>query len=269
MFKISLDNLDYDGTPHKAKFGVFHDIVTPPDPYNCPKNDRMFSRFFYVTKGQIIFNKDTENKVVGNAGDIIYLPNDITYISEWNTKETGEYISLHFLLEEFYITLPDKLCIAITDKDGRYLEMFEKALATFNSGAPGYKLDLLAQLYKIMHRMYSDTNYKNIKSDYRNIYKGILYLENNYIEEITVEHLAKMCNMSQCNFRRYFKKYSDMSPITYRNYLRIIKARDLLQTGEYNVTEAAAAVNIPDNCYFHKLFRQFLGCTPKSTVDTP
>ena len=95
------------------------------------------------------------------------------------------------------------------------------------------------------------------------------HLENNYIEEITVEHLAKMCNMSQCNFRRYFKKYSDMSPITYRNYLRIIKARDLLQTGEYNVTEAAAAVNIPDNCYFHKLFRQFLGSTPKSTVDTP
>ncbi|MBQ7901207.1 MAG: helix-turn-helix transcriptional regulator [Clostridia bacterium] len=263
MFNISLTDANINS---KAQFGVFQDVVTPPSPYVCPKSAKLFSRFFYVTKGETVFNKGTKLEVIGKKGDIIYLPNDIAYVSEWDTRETGGYISLHFLLEEFYMTLPDKLCVAITDKDGSYLKMFENALATFNSGAPGYKLDLLAQLYRIMHRMYSDTNYRSIKSGYRNIYKGILYLENNNIDEITVEQLANMCNMSECNFRRYFKKYTDMSPITYRNFLRIKKARDLLQTGEYNVTEAAAAVNIPDNCYFHKLFRQFFNCTPKKFI---
>ena len=29
------------------------------------------------------------------------------------------------------------------------------------------------------------------------IYKGIIYLENHYIEEVTVEDLAEMCNISE------------------------------------------------------------------------
>ena len=72
-----------------------------------------------------------------------------------------------------------------------------------------------------------------------------------------------------------FKKYKKMSPITYKNYLRIIKAADLLKSGEYSVKEAAYAVSLPDICYFYKLFVRFMHDTPKSFVpvggapDTP
>ena len=53
-----------------------------------------------------------------------------------------------------------------------------------------------------------------------------------------------------------------MSPVTYKNYLRIKKAKELIESGEYNVTEAAIAVNIPDICYFHKLFKKFYDAAP-------
>lgn len=93
------------------KFGVFSDSVIPPSPYVCEKNDRMFSRFFYVLKGKIIFDKGTENELEVKSGEIVYLPNDVTYNSEWDLSEEGRYISLHFILDEFYVKLPDKICI--------------------------------------------------------------------------------------------------------------------------------------------------------------
>ena len=98
------------------------------------------------------------------------------------------------------------------------------------------------------------------------IYKGIIFLENNYLQDISVGNLAEMCSTSEGNFRRLFKKYKNMSPITYRNYLRIKKACDLLGSGEYSVAEAAEAVNIPDVCYFYKLFAKFMNTTPKSFI---
>ena len=95
---------------------------------------------------------------------------------------------------------------------------------------------------------------------------GILYLENNYLQDVTVSELAKMCNTSESNFRRLFKKYKKMSPVTYKNYLKIKKSCDLLRSGEYSIAEAADAVNIPDICYFYKLFIRFMNVTPKSFI---
>jgi len=245
------------------KFGVFSDHVIPPVPYVCEKNDRMFSRFFYVVKGKIIFNKGTEEMLEVSSGELAYLPNDVTYKSEWDISEEGEYISLHFMLDEFYVRLPDRICTVAHDKHGIYLEMFSELLDVWNKGALGYEFEILSGIYKVMYQVFSDITYKKIKNKNSIIYKGILYLENHYLENVTVAQLASICNTSEGNFRRLFRKYKKMPPVTYRNYLRIKKALVLIETGEYNVSEAAQAVNIDDICYFHKMFRSFFGCTPK------
>ena len=211
--------------------------------------------------GEIIFNKNTKDELRAPAGRIVYLPNDITYFAEW-TEEEGEYISINFILEEFYVKLSDKLCIAALDSNKAYFKSFNDALNIWNSGLPGYKLELLSEIYKILHNLFLELTYTRIKSNYKAIYKGIIYLENHYLEDITIKQLADMCNMSENNFRRYFKKYKNMSPVTYRNYLRIQKSKELIQTGEYNISEAAEAVNITDICYYHKLFKKFYNTTP-------
>ena len=69
--------------------------------------------------------------------------------------------------------------------------------------------------------------------------------------------------MSTSNFRKYFQKYSEYAPITYRNVLRIKKAAELLKTNEYTINEAAEAVNVNDIYYFCKMFKKVIGVTPK------
>lgn len=247
-------------------FGVFRAKVPMPGVYTCAKNDKPYSRFFYVMNGTIIFNKGTSNEIYAPAGNIVYLPNDVSYQAEWPEGETGEYISVNFQLDETYLKLPEQICIAAVDKNGYYLDMFKHVHDIWIKGSFGYKLEVLSEIYKIIYSMKNDTMRRRTKLEHQTIYKGIIFLENNYLEDISVETLAAMCSTSESNFRRLFKKYKKMSPITYKNYLRIKKAYDLLQSGEYNVTEAAEAVNISDICYFHKLFTRFINKTPKSCI---
>lgn len=245
-------------------FGVYKGDVIVPDKYICTKNTKRFSRFFYVLQGTIYFDRNTDHFIAAPAGTIVYLPYDVTYISEWDNHENGRYISINFNLQGFNLELPSEICIATFDKTGYYLDLFSSAYDIWERGAVGYKIELLSFIYKLLYHLFSDTTYQSFKKSNQIIYKGIFYLENHYTEDISVDYLAQLCNLSTSSFRRHFKKYKNMSPITYRNYLRIQKAKELLRTGEYSVTEAAYAVNIYDLCYFNKLFHKYNHLSPSN-----
>ncbi len=246
------------------KFGVFSNTVKVPDYYVCKKGDKAFLRLFYVTQGCIVFNENTDFALEAKEGDIVFLPCDVEYVSRWGNDQDGKYISINFMSNIPYISFPDSICIAANDKLGIYLEMFETAYSIWTKGALGYKFETLAYIYKIIYQLFLDSTYKNLKLKENVIYKGIIYLENHYIEDVAVDELAKMCNLSESSFRRYFKRYKNMSPVTYRNYLRMKKARDIISSGEYTLAEVAAEVGVPDVCYFQRLFKKAFGVSPGS-----
>lgn len=258
-FQINLNNTVEEN--HLA-YGVYKGEVTVPDKYVCKKGAKKFSRFFYVLQGTIVFNKNTPYPITASAGSVVYLPYDITYVSEWEPFRNGQYISINFIRDEFNFELPNYICIAATDTQGNYYELFNDAYEIWRKGAVGYQIELLSYIYKLLYWLFRDSTYSDFQNSYQVIYKGIFYLENHYTEDFSIEMLANLCNLSPSSFRRYFKFYSSLSPITYRNYLRIKKAKELLLTGEYTVTEVACAVNIPDLCYFNKLFRKFYHTPP-------
>ena len=96
---------------------------------------------------------------------------------------------------------------------------------------------------------------------YGRIYAGIVYLEAHYTENFTIDELANMCAMSATCFRKLFFTCKSMSPVDYRNSLRIRRATELLREG-MSVTRAAEAVGINDLKYFSKLFKRFTGLSP-------
>ena len=55
-----------------------------------------------------------------------------------------------------------------------------------------------------------------------------------------------------------------MSPVEYRNKLRMQKAAILLRTGSSTVGEVAEAVGISDIKYFSKLFKRCIGVSPSA-----
>ena len=54
-----------------------------------------------------------------------------------------------------------------------------------------------------------------------------------------------------------------MSPIEYRNDIRLTNAKNKLQSGEYNVSEVSESVGFSNLSFFSKLYKRKYGYTPK------
>lgn len=235
--------------------------------YVCVSDARPFSRFFYVTGGKIIFNKGTPHELSAQSGDIVYLPHNVAYVSEWETACSGSFITANFIINNKSIVFSNEICIAAHDCGGVYIKIFRRLLKASAESAFTSRLRALAIFFELLSALADDVSKSAATSKYGSISNGIAYLESNFLEDFSVETLAKMCNVSPATFRRRFKEYSKFSPITHRNFLRIKRAEELLKSGEYNVTEAAFAVGFYDLCYFNRTFRKFLGFNPSELMN--
>ncbi|WP_317929939.1 helix-turn-helix transcriptional regulator [Halioxenophilus sp. WMMB6] len=61
-----------------------------------------------------------------------------------------------------------------------------------------------------------------------------------------------------------FKEYLGVSPIIWRNEIRLEKACQLLTYSQYNIGQIAAMVGYEDQLYFAKVFKKRLGFTPSA-----
>ena len=74
--------------------------------------------------------------------------------------------------------------------------------------------------------------------------------------------LAEKFNLSQSHFRKLFKGFTGLSPVEYRNGLRIERAKELLSRNTVSVSEVALAVGIEDQFYFSRIFKEAEGVSP-------
>ena len=72
--------------------------------------------------------------------------------------------------------------------------------------------------------------------------------------------------MSVTSFRRMFTKLFAMPPVEYRMNKRILRAKDLLLSGQYSVSEASREVGFTDPNYFTRVFRAREGVSPSEFI---
>lgn len=249
-------------------FAAVKKDVTPPDRFKCGRGRVLYERFFYVVKGTIVFNDDAHDDLRFSAGDILYLPSDVTYESYWDSSEPGQFISLNFHLydtDRNIINLSDDLVLACRDHDRQFLTFFNETFDIWNRSAHGYKLECASRLCSLLYKVANYSAKQDIGRK-NSILKAVIYLEDNFLTDVTVEDLVKLSNTRECQFRRNFKRLKGMSPIKYRNMLRLNKAMEILKTGEYSVIEAAMTVGFDDSAYFSKLFKQQFGHSPSHYI---
>ncbi len=102
-----------------------------------------------------------------------------------------------------------------------------------------------------------------IKKIHQGIQRTISYIAEHYSEQITVNNLANISNMSESNFYAAFKKHIGASPIAYINQYRLSIAAEQLTQNSMTVSEISYSVGINDPLYFSKLFKKIYGTTPK------
>ena len=88
------------------------------------------------------------------------------------------------------------------------------------------------------------------------------YIEENYMDRITLDQLADITRYSKRHFSRIFKMHYFVSPTEYINNVRLESSKNYLKTTELSISEIADRVGFYDAAAFSKSFKAKYGITP-------
>ena len=97
----------------------------------------------------------------------------------------------------------------------------------------------------------------------KQIVRAIDYIIRHLHSHITLESTAQHLKLSSAYLSRLFKKETGMSFGDHVNKLKIEEASALLLYTEYSDTEISSLLGFSSQSYFIKIFRKYMGTTPK------
>lgn len=219
-------------------------------------------RFVYITEGSALFAL-CDRKLEVSGGDMLYLPSHTGYDSFW--REDASFMVIDILLHDVEgqpIRFGEEAGVLFHDGHGIYSGLLADLSKKAEANGPFDWLERMSLTFKLLCDMARDTNREETGKHYEVIKAGLKYLENNFAEDVSVGFLAKLCLVSKGSFRRSFAAHTGVSPIEYRNRLRIKRAETLLRSEEHTVSEVSERVGIDDVKYFGKLFKRYTGFSP-------
>ena len=123
---------------------------------------------------------------------------------------------------------------------------------------------VLSELYKILHEMRQTQDLPYLPETKQAIIQpAVDYIHKHYTKElINAQNLAKLCGISYDYLRQLFEKWYGVSPIKYINDLKLKRAKELLGSGMYSVSEAAYNSGFSDVSHFSRFFKANVGISP-------
>lgn len=93
--------------------------------------------------------------------------------------------------------------------------------------------------------------------------KAILtFIQEHYSEPLTLEDIAESVNICRSECCRFFKKHMHMTLFDYLLFYRIQQSLPLLKGG-LSITDIAGMVGFSNPCYYGKIFKRYMNCTPR------
>ena len=188
------------------------------------------------------------------GGEMIFLPQGSTYYVE--TVEPGDCYAINFSegtpFPPFTLSAPDPT----------YLSAFRNAERMWKERRSGYRAACKAELYRIIALMQQERPYLP-KQKTALIRPAVEYIQKHYDTElISVTMLAELCGITPEYLRRLFGAAYGCSPVRYINGLKISRAKELLDSGMYSLSEAASLSGYTDMSHFSREFKKSEGLSP-------
>lgn len=106
-----------------------------------------------------------------------------------------------------------------------------------------------------------NTLYREIGTDYARIEKAILFLEENYREQPSLDQLAAGLHLSKYHFQRMFSRWAGISPKRFIQLLTLNHAKTLLENSR-SVLDTALDCGLSGPARLHDLFMAVESMTP-------
>lgn len=94
------------------------------------------------------------------------------------------------------------------------------------------------------------------------IKKKVKIINNNLSESYNVKEMASNLGLTEAKLQEGFKLLFSRTVIEYLRYVRLEKAKELLSSNNYNVSQVVYCVGFSSRSYFSKIFKEKYGLTP-------
>lgn len=230
-------------------------------------NGREDFQLLYVARGKGVFKINGETLVANEGTIIIYVPGE-TQDYEYHLQDSPIVYWLHFsgynalnLLKESNLSSSGTYFIGVSSM---LTSIFDKIINELHlSQIKSFEMcnllikELLISISRCL--LSSSPNNKNNKM----LEAAISYFNEKSNSVISIKEYAHSCNVSCCWFIRSFKDYTGYTPNQYITNIRINKAKSLLETGSFTVSEVANLVGYDNPLYFSRIFKKNVGKAPR------
>ena len=190
---------------------------------------------------------------------ILYLPQGHAYVVE--NIEDGECMAINFTTSSPLSVPP---FVFKTKSHVFYQECFKAAVNAWETKPYGVRMFCKAQLCDIiamMQKEYAGTYVS--RETTKLIEPAVELIHQQYTGSgIQINELAALCGISESYFRRIFQGEFGCSPIQYVRNLRISRAKELLKSDLYSISDVAELSGFHDECYFSREFKKAVGVSP-------
>ena len=233
---------------------------------------RIFDEFalVYITRGGGTFKTQGERTYPVTAGTLFmlfpdvwhwYAPDARTGWDEYWVGFKGEYP--RSLVENGFFSPEDPvLDLGLHDS---LLELYMEIIDTARTEAPGYQQVLGSLIAHLLAHVTSLAQQHGPDSaNERLVQRAKFLLADNVATHLDIGWLSRTLGIGYSRFRQIFKRYTGLSPYQYFLALKISRAKELLQQGQFTVKEIAFMLSFDDPYCFSHLFKRRPGTPPPS-----
>jgi AraC-like DNA-binding protein len=202
-----------------------------------------------------------------HQGDVMLFPRGFPHTGESVPANPWAFISVGFDVttlrggaDEQLGSLRHHWRGAVTDQISA---MFPELHVAWTDKKPGYLVRCRALVMSALYALIREQTQPHLYGPHsQKIVSIISTMRRDYDRAYSVDALAQQAGLSPSHFRALFKQFTGLSVKEYQHRIKVSKAKELLLSGECNVTEAAARTGFSDIYYFSRLFKKVTGTNP-------
>lgn len=243
--------------------------------------------FIYVQKGNVYITCEDKG-ITARQGDIVFINHQkkhfVSPFSDENYITDSIIIHPTFILGFGQLELEQKYISPVIHEASLKFIHFDahnsyydecvqqvKEILNLNEKQPdGYELLTKSALLKLWYLIYQQYTQQGATSqlklnnqDEHRVKQAIFYIQEHFMESITLDDIANSILVSKSECCRCFKRALGITPFEYLMKYRIMESTKRMHKKSLeSISEIAGAVGFNNTSYFNKIFKKYMHCTP-------
>jgi AraC-like DNA-binding protein len=222
------------------------------------------SSFIYIVEGRLTINAGI-SKLNLSEGDLFYIPEGIRYTAIWEGNPHVEYYNLNVVSNSYDSALSSSgFALQRIDalSTSHTLDTVKQIFSLMQTEERVKKIEALGLYYAFYAKAFPLLESADPQKYSPVLVKALEYIEQSYTENFSISDLAAICFVSESRLHHIFTEKLGITPIKYRNQIRVERAAHDLRSTSLSIEAISAQHGFNSPTYFRETFKDFTGLTP-------